>query len=87
MAQTYPVKVTVLSQAGTCNAGHKVGDAWTVEAHSPGGMCLSGLAVCIPYIRVLRFGGVFPWSEDKDACSIACPDAKNPVVFEIRRVH
>ena len=86
MAQTYSVKMTVLSQSGTCNAGHKVGDSWVVDTHSPGGGCFSALAVCFPYVRVLRFGGEFPWSDDKDTCSIACPDAQNPLVFEMKRL-
>jgi uncharacterized repeat protein (TIGR04076 family) len=33
------------------------------------------------------FGGRLPWSEDPDAVTVACPDAENPVVFELRRIH
>jgi len=34
----------------------------------------------------LRYGVEFPWSRDKNVISNACPDADNPVVFEIRRI-
>ena len=86
MAKSYDVKVTVISQEGECGAGHKVGDSWVIGSMSPGGMCLSALAALFPSTRVLRFGGEFPWSEDKDTATIACPDAENPVVFELRRL-
>jgi uncharacterized repeat protein (TIGR04076 family) len=32
------------------------------------------------------FGGQFFWSKDKDVAETVCPDADNPVVFELRRV-
>jgi uncharacterized repeat protein (TIGR04076 family) len=57
-----------------------------VEDKSPAGICLGAFGVIFPYLRTLRFGGEFPWSEDKDATVIACPDSKNPVTFEIRRM-
>ena len=34
----------------------------------------------------MRYGANFPWLDDKDVTTHACPDAYNPVVFEIRRV-
>jgi uncharacterized repeat protein (TIGR04076 family) len=35
----------------------------------------------------MRYGADFPWlQDDKDVATHACPDAYNPVVFEIRRV-
>jgi len=30
MAEIYVVVVMVVSQAGTCHAGHKVGDEWVI---------------------------------------------------------
>lgn len=86
MADTYDVKVKVISQKGTCGAGHKIGDEWTIAGKSPEGICLSALDAFYPSLRVLRFGGTFPWGEDKDTATVACPDAANPVVFELRRV-
>jgi uncharacterized repeat protein (TIGR04076 family) len=35
----------------------------------------------------MRYGATFPWlKENKDVAAHACPDASNPVVFEICRV-
>jgi uncharacterized repeat protein (TIGR04076 family) len=86
MAETYKVVANVVSQEGSCAAGHKVGDEWLLESHSPAGMCGSAFNAIFPSIRVLRFGGIFPWSDDPDSATVACPDAKNPVVIRLRRV-
>jgi len=86
MADRYDVKVKVISQKGTCGAGHKVGDEWLITGKTPDGICLSAFNALFPNIRVLMFGGTFPWSSDPDVSTIACPDAENPVVFEVRRV-
>ena len=41
----------------------------------------------MPKVFALRYGADFPWlKENKDVSSHACPDANNPVVFEIRRI-
>jgi uncharacterized repeat protein (TIGR04076 family) len=34
----------------------------------------------------MRYGATFFWLKDADVATHACPDAWNPVVFEIRRV-
>ncbi|HEY41556.1 MAG TPA: TIGR04076 family protein [Dehalococcoidia bacterium] len=86
MADTYDVKVKVISQKGTCGAGHKVGDEWVITGKTPEGICLSAFNALFPATRVLMFGGSFPWSSDSDVASAACPDAANPVVFELKRV-
>lgn len=33
----------------------------------------------------LMFGADLPWLKDKDVTRIACPDAENPLVVEIKR--
>ncbi|HLB12355.1 MAG TPA: TIGR04076 family protein [Dehalococcoidia bacterium] len=87
MGGSYPVRITVVSQQGHCDAGHKVGDSWLIDENkTPGGICLGAFNPLAPNVRVLRFGGEYPWAEDKDATTIACPDAVNPVVFEVRRL-
>ncbi|MBI4284313.1 MAG: TIGR04076 family protein [Chloroflexi bacterium] len=86
MAEPYEISVTVISQKGHCAAEHKVGDSWVVGQKSPAGICLSALNALMPNIRVLRFGGSFPWESNPDVTSLACPDAANPVVFELRRI-
>ena len=86
MSERYDVAVRVVSQKGTCNAKHKVGDEWVIERRTPGGMCLSALNALYPHLRVLMFGGVFPWAADPDATRVICPDIENPVIFELRRI-
>ncbi len=86
MAETYEVVARVISQQGTCGAGHKVGDEWVIGSKTPAGLCLSALYAIYPNVRVLRFGGTFPWATDPYITTIACPDAKNPIVFEVRRL-
>lgn len=89
MADRYDLVVKVISQKGTCVDEHKVGDEWFINAQLdkvPGGICLGAFGVLYPYIKTLMFGGSFPWSDDPEAVTVACPDPYNPVVFEVRRV-
>jgi uncharacterized repeat protein (TIGR04076 family) len=48
---------------------------------------MSALYSFMPKVFALRYGAHFPWLKDnKDVSKHACPDANNPVVFEIRRI-
>jgi len=75
----------VISQQGTCEAGHKVGDEIAIGQLTPPGMCSWAFCALFPFAEVLQFGGSFPWEEDPNQTSVACPDPTNPVVFELRR--
>ena len=86
MAESYDVAVKVISQKGTCATRHKVDDEWVIGSKTPEGICFSAFNVLLPNARVLRFGGSFPWENDPDVTTVACPDAQNPVVFELRRL-
>ncbi len=86
MAERYEVAVKVISQKGTCAAENKVGDEWVISNRTPQGMCLSAFTSMYPTVRVLMFGGTFPWATDPDVVTVACPDAENPVVYELRRL-
>ena len=86
MAEMFDIEITVVSQKGTCGAGHKVGDKWTVNIHTPGGICISAYEAMESNINVLKFGGSYPWSNEKDVTRVVCPDPQNPVVFEVRRI-
>jgi len=50
-----------------------------------GGIRYSALVLLLK-VYAMRNGVEFPWSKDKDAIFNACPDAENPVIFEIRRI-
>ena len=86
MADRYDVRVKVISQKGTCANGHKVGDEFVLSRTTPEGICLSAFNSLFPSARTLMFGGKFPWSENPDRATAACPDAANPVVFELMRI-
>ncbi len=76
----------VISQKGTCQAGHKVGDEFVLRQITPPGLCSWAFHALFPFAQVLEFGGSFPWEKDPDKAMVACPDPDNPVVFELRRV-
>jgi len=86
MVEERKVVATVVTQKGTCAAGHKVGDKFVMGDRTPPGMCSWAFYAIFPFAVVLQFGGSFPWGKDSDKITAACPDPENPVVFEIRRL-
>jgi len=80
------VVAEVISQKGHCALSHKVGDKFRIVDKTPSGMCSWAFYTLFPFISVLQFGGSFPWEDDRDKATIACPDPANPVVFELRRL-
>lgn len=83
----YIIEATVKSQKGTCTFGHRVGDKIIFNGKSiDGNICYSALMVLLPKIFAMYYGVDFPWVKNKDIISNACPDASNPVVFEIQRI-
>ncbi len=93
MANPAKVVLKVVSVKGTCNAGHKVGQEFDLSkeftlGYRPDGkaLCPSAFHAVYPSWRVLRFGGEMPWEADKDLAHVACPDALNPMVMELRRI-
>lgn len=83
----YKVQLKVIDQKGTCSFGHNVGDVITfTERGIEGEICFSALYSVLPKVMALRYGAEFPWLEDKDVATHACPDAYNPLVFEVRRL-
>jgi uncharacterized repeat protein (TIGR04076 family) len=75
----------VVSQKGSCSAGHNVGDQFAIGQTTPAGLCSWAFTSLFPFAEVLEFGGSFPWEKDPDKATVACPDRDNPVVFELRR--
>jgi len=81
------VQVKVKSQKGSCAIGHKVGDIASVtESGIDGKICLHALYSMLPAAFAMMFEAQFPWLTDPDTKTHACPDAANPVVFEITRI-
>lgn len=79
------VLAKVISQQGTCVAGHRAGDEFIISDMCPHTMCAWAFYTLFPFAQVLMCNGTFPWEKDPDKCTVACPDPGNPVVFELRR--
>lgn len=75
----------VISQRGTCEAGHRVGDEFIIGQKTPLGFCSWAFYTLFPFAEVLQFGGSFPWEENPNKATVACPDPANAVIFELRR--
>ncbi|MFC2068684.1 TIGR04076 family protein [Chloroflexota bacterium] len=86
MADRYKVVAKVISQEGYCAHNQKVGDEWILYGTAPSGICLNALHSIYPASSVLELGGSFPWEDNPEITTITCPDPKNPVVFELRRL-
>ena len=87
MNKVYKITATVQSVKGCCDFGHQVGDQVVFDGETvQGRVCLHALYSFLPKVFAMRYGAELPWLEDKDVAAHACPDAFNPVVFEIRRV-
>jgi len=84
----YRVVAKVISRQGTCAFGHQEGDEVVFDGETvQGRICLHALYSFLPKVFAMRYGAEFPWLKDnKDVSTHACPDAYNPVVFEIRRI-
>ncbi len=83
----FTIIARVIRQEGYCAAGHRVGDEIVFDGQTvQGKVCIHALYSFLPKVFAMRYGAEFPWLEDKDVATHACPDAWNPVVFEIRRV-
>ena len=81
------VVVNVKSQKGSCAIGHRVGDIVKMtESGIEGKICIHALYSMLPAVFAMMFEARFPWLKDPDTKTHACPDAFNPVVFEITRV-
>lgn len=80
------VRITLISQAGTCPRGHQIGDTWTTDGAAPEGIYLGALNTLIPSITTLRFGEKFPWMEKPGEVIFACPDHLVRNVFKVERI-
>lgn len=86
MVEMYEVVAKVISQKGTCSAGHEVNDEFIIGEKTPSDLCSWAFCTVFPFASVLQFGASFPWEDNPDKTTVACPDPENPVVFELKRL-
>ncbi len=80
------ITAKVIKQEGHCAAGHVIGDEVVFDGMTvEGKICIHALYSFLPKVFAMMHDAKFPWLEDPDVATHACPDAWNPVVFEIRR--
>lgn len=82
------IEVKVASVKGTCGMGHKPGDVVKITDRGVDGkICIHALYSMLPAVFAMLYEARFPWlTENPDKKTHACPDAANPVVFEITRI-
>ena len=82
------VEVKVISVKGECSQNHKVGDVVRfTEGGVQGHVCIHAMYSMLPKVFAMMFNAQFPWASDPDVLTHACPDAYNPVVFELTRIY
>lgn len=80
------VTAKVISIKGECGI-HKMGDSCTfTDTGVQGRICIHAMYSVLPKVFAMMYGAKFPWLKDPDIATHACPDASNPVVFEINRI-
>jgi uncharacterized repeat protein (TIGR04076 family) len=87
MSERYKIKVRVMGKKGICAHGHEVGEEWIIDGKTPPRMCVYAFHAMFPPAYVMMYGGSFPWEPDPDVFTLACPDAKNQLTFELQRLH
>lgn len=83
--KTSAVKLKVISKK-ECSL-HEVGDeALVTPTGVQGKVCIHALYSVLPKAFAMLYGVNFPWLKDPEVSTHACPDAANPVVFEVSRI-
>ena len=80
------ITVTCKEVKGVCHAGQQVGDVATFDGiNMAGRICIHALASMMAKVFAIHQGVNFPWLDDPDIVSHTCPDATNPVTYELHR--
>ncbi len=85
--EPWNVVCKIVSQKGSCAAGHRVDDKILFTGNDvQGKICIHALYSIIPKVYAMMYNARFPWLKDQCKATHACPDAFNPVLFEVTRV-
>jgi len=83
----HKIRLKILSSDGACPNGHKVGDEWILDRKTPEpGICLAAFFNLLNPIRILECNGSYPMYPDPDSYQTYCPDIRNRMLWEIRRM-
>ncbi len=86
---THDIALKVVKQEGNCAAGHEIGDEIIISFEKneiQGKICLHALYSILPKVHAMAYGAVYPWLDNPDVSTHACPDASKPLVYEVRRI-
>ncbi|MCD6560777.1 MAG: TIGR04076 family protein [Desulfobacteraceae bacterium 4484_190.1] len=91
MAVKYPkignkVMAKIIESKGDCSIGMKPGDEFELSLHKCGEFCGFFYHNIYGWIKTLQFGGSFPPGSDSDIIQWTCPNPKNRVKVELRRI-
>ncbi|WP_438434944.1 TIGR04076 family protein [Gorillibacterium sp. sgz500922] len=84
MAYEFEVKVTGVK--GHCRAGHKEGEVLKVSTLNAGPLCGTAYHAIFPMMLALNMGAKLPWDPEGNTVYSACPDVRNQMSMEIRRI-
>jgi uncharacterized repeat protein (TIGR04076 family) len=73
------VAVEVLSVSGQCKWRHELGQRFTGNAMTPGGICPYIYHNMVPYRLTLEQGGYFKWRTDRKSVEVLCPNPDGKV--------
>ncbi len=77
----------MISQKGKCTLNHKIGDEIIItEEGVQGKICIHALYSMLPKVFAIMYGADFPWVKIGEKPRHACPDGKNPVIFEFEKI-
>jgi len=78
-------KAEITSVKGSCGAGHKQGDTFTLSCWDTGGLCGYFYHDIFPYLSAVQFGGKIPWAKEGEL-TLECPDRHNLVTMVLKKV-
>ena len=80
------IRVKIISIKRKCPNNFEVGDETIIDENGVhGDICIHALYSLLPKAFAMLYRADFHWLEDKNVATHACPDANNPVVFELKR--
>jgi uncharacterized repeat protein (TIGR04076 family) len=79
-----PLKGEIIAVKGTCNAGHRAGDTFSISCYDSGGLCGFFYHDLFPSLNVMQFGGKYPWSSSGELI-MECPDRHNAVTIKLTK--